>query len=79
MDGTRTTPTDVADATALRFPCKSSCRAATALDSDCTHDDAGANALTALYDVSRKMEDLARELNCLGYFNDDDDNRPRAA
>ncbi len=28
--------------------------------------------------VSRRMEDLARELGCLGYFYDDDD-RPRAA
>ena len=27
--------------------------------------------------VSRRMEDLARELNCLGYFDDDD--TPRAA
>ncbi len=33
---------------------------------------------TALNAVSRRMEDLARELGCLGYFYDDDD-RPRAA
>jgi hypothetical protein len=32
----------------------------------------------ALDVVSRRMEDLARELGCLGFFEDDDD-RPRAA
>jgi hypothetical protein len=31
----------------------------------------------ALEQVSRRMEDLARALGCLGYFDDDD--RPRAA
>ncbi len=34
-------------------------------------------ALAALREVSRRMEDLARALGCLGYFDDDD--RPRAA
>jgi hypothetical protein len=29
--------------------------------------------------VSRKMEDLARELDCFGFFDDGDDDRPRAA
>jgi hypothetical protein len=33
--------------------------------------------LSDLACVSRRMEDLARELNCLGFFDDDD--RPRAA
>jgi hypothetical protein len=28
--------------------------------------------------VSRRMKDLARELGCMGFFDDDDD-RPRAA
>ena len=32
----------------------------------------------ALDNMSRRLEDLARELNCLGYFDDDDDG-PRAA
>lgn len=32
----------------------------------------------ALDAVSRRMEDLARELDCLGFFDDDED-RPRAA
>jgi len=29
--------------------------------------------------MSRKIDDLARELNCFGFFGDDDDDRPRAA
>ncbi|MHC4218814.1 MAG: hypothetical protein ACYSU7_10215 [Planctomycetota bacterium] len=40
-------------------------------------DDAPSDALEALESVSRRMEDLARALGCLGYFDDDD--RPRAA
>ena len=36
------------------------------------------DVFAALDEVSRRMEDLARELGCLGYFYDDDD-RPRAA
>ncbi|MBT8485083.1 MAG: hypothetical protein HKO59_03225 [Phycisphaerales bacterium] len=32
----------------------------------------------ALADMSRRIDDLARELNCLGYFDGDDDG-PRAA
>ncbi len=40
-------------------------------------DHAG-DALAALAQVSRRINDLARELKCLGYFDDDDD-RPRAA
>jgi hypothetical protein len=39
--------------------------------------DATSEALDALESVSRRMEDLARALDCLGYFDDDD--RPRAA
>ena len=39
---------------------------------------AGADVFRAIDDVSRKMEDLARALDCFGYFDDDDD-RPRAA
>jgi hypothetical protein len=34
--------------------------------------------LEAIDGMSRRIEDLARELNCLGYFDRDDD-RPRAA
>ena len=40
-------------------------------------DGSRADALEALEQVSRRMEDLARALGCLGYFDDDD--RPRAA
>ena len=36
------------------------------------------DALSAIEMMSRKISDLARELNCLGFFDDDDD-RPRAA
>ncbi|MHC5003695.1 MAG: hypothetical protein ACYTJ0_11280 [Planctomycetota bacterium] len=35
-------------------------------------------AIAAVETMSRKLEDLARELNCFGYFDGDDD-RPRAA
>lgn len=39
------------------------------------------DAAQAFESVSRQMKDLARELNCLGYFDDDDDDGdpPRAA
>lgn len=37
------------------------------------------DVLAALNSVSRRIEDLARELNCLGYFDDGDHDRPRAA
>jgi hypothetical protein len=40
-------------------------------------DGSMGDALEALELVSRRMEDLARALDCLGYFDDDD--RPRAA
>ncbi len=36
------------------------------------------DVLYAFERVSRRMEDLARTLGCLGFFDDDDD-RPRAA
>ena len=35
------------------------------------------DVLQSLENVSRRIDDLARELNCLGWFDDDD--RPRAA
>jgi hypothetical protein len=38
------------------------------------------DVLYAFEEVSRRMEDLARALGCLGHFDDDDDDdRPRAA
>lgn len=37
------------------------------------------SALEALNIVSRKLEDLARQLNCLGFFDEPDPDRPRAA
>lgn len=80
MDGTRTFRATATDESPLQFPCK------TTSGRDCAEyaasptntGDAAANALAALDDASRRMEDLARNLNCLGFFNDDDD-RPRAA
>lgn len=33
----------------------------------------------AIDDMSRRIDDLARELGCLGYFKDPDDEGPRAA
>lgn len=36
-------------------------------------------ALDAIDSISRRIDDLARELNLLGYFEDDDPDRPRAA
>lgn len=39
-----------------------------------------ADDVLAVFDtMSRRIDDLARELNCLGYFPSDDDDRPRAA
>jgi len=35
--------------------------------------------LNAINSMSRRMDDLARHLNCFGHFNDDDDDTPRAA
>lgn len=35
--------------------------------------------LAAVEHMSWRIEDLARELNCLGHFDDDDPDRPRAA
>lgn len=37
-----------------------------------------AEVLKAFEEVSRRMENLARSLGCLGYFDEDDDG-PRAA
>lgn len=37
------------------------------------------DAIEAVESMSRRIRDLARELNCLGYFDDDGDDRPRAA
>lgn len=39
--------------------------------------DAIRHATDAMNDVSRRIEDLARQFNCLGYFDNDDG--PRAA
>lgn len=36
-------------------------------------------ALSAMDRASRKLDDLAKQLNCLGYFDESDPDRPRAA
>lgn len=41
--------------------------------------DSAEQVLDAISQMSRRISDLARELNCLGYFDDPDDDRPRAA
>lgn len=43
-----------------------------------TPRDPAGEVLAAFAKVSRRINDLARELKCLGYFDDDED-RPRAA
>ena len=35
--------------------------------------------LAAVDDISRRINDLARELHCLGYFDDPNSDLPRAA
>jgi hypothetical protein len=37
------------------------------------------DVMDALQTVSRRITDLARELKCLGYFDDGHNDRPRAA
>lgn len=44
-----------------------------------TEQERAPDVLYAFEQVSRRMEDLARALGCLGHFDDDDDDRPRAA
>ncbi len=39
--------------------------------------DSAERALAAIDSISRRIDDLARELKCLGYFDDDD--KPPAA
>ncbi len=60
----------------IPFPIvRASQAAATSADTaDAPHD-----ALLAVDAVSRRMEDLARELGCLGYFDERDDDEPTAA
>ncbi len=40
--------------------------------------ESAGQVVEALGEMSRRIDDLARNLNCLGYFYDDDDG-PRAA
>lgn len=56
---------------------ETSSRVASATEVQST-DEVITNVLDAVENVSRRMNDLARQLNCLGYFDDDPDH-PRAA
>ena len=62
----------LADSDPLPFPAEEG------QDRRAAPSQAAEDALAALDSMSRKIRDLARELNCLGYFDGDDD-RPRAA
>ena len=48
-----------------------------ALDTHASQD--GEHTLATIGNVSRRLEDLARKLNCLGFFDEPDPDRPRAA
>jgi hypothetical protein len=63
------------DPETLKFPAEEETPAAEAKPVAMVADD----ALAAIESMSRRIDDLARELNCLGSFNNDDDDRPRAA
>lgn len=65
-------PTGEQTRTAIPFPKMS-------LTSTGSPIDAASEVFDAFEEVSRRMEDLARELGCLGFFDGDDDDRPRAA
>ncbi len=41
--------------------------------------DSAGQVFEAIEVMSRRIDDLARELNCLGHFDDDDGLGPRAA
>lgn len=41
--------------------------------------DSAEQVLEAIENMSRRIDDLARELKCLGHFDDDDDEGPKAA
>jgi hypothetical protein len=75
---------DHAGAGPLPFPARSAAapRAMRLRDSTCASNDSprdpAGEVLAAFSDVSRRIEDLARELKCFGYFDDGDD-FPRAA
>jgi hypothetical protein len=61
----------------IPFPRQEALRRAAAFNRQDNREQIGDDALASLDHASRRMDDLARELNCLGYFDDDDG--PRAA
>ena len=67
------------DCDPLQFPSED--RTTEATHTDPTPEEFTVEAtLAAVENLSWKLEDLAREFNCFGYFDDDDDDdRPRAA
>ena len=59
---------------AFRFPVRRSVK----VDAKHPERPQAPDVLFAFEQVSRRMEDLARNLGCFGFFDDDDD-QPRAA
>lgn len=59
-----------------RFPSESVRRSNTTTPAA---NDPGSLAMEALDSMDRRIDHLARELNCLVYFSENDDDRPRAA
>jgi hypothetical protein len=62
-----------------RFPSEEARRRTPPSDLPAEMQGSAEDVLSALESVSRRIDDLARELNCLGHFQNDDDDRPRAA
>ena len=58
----------------IPFPARTARKQAKPAQASETHDE----VMEAFANVSRRITDLARELKCLGYFDDNTD-RPRAA
>ncbi len=76
MQRTNRRPSDAPAATFGPYPWRA--RGNTAPSARDTSKPGGVEVLAALDSVSRRMKDLARSLDCLGYFDDEGD-RPRAA
>lgn len=68
------------DCDTLRFPGAEQTPPRPAAEPNASIDKSIEATLAAVEDLSWKLEDLAREFKCCGYFDDDDDDdRPRAA
>jgi hypothetical protein len=70
---------DDCDLAPIPFPTAIAAKRSAANAKQMLHGESTDDLLTAFATVSRKINDLARELKCLGYFDDSDCDRPRAA